>query len=159
MCPGFSPQVFASSDNIPMPPAHAADAPADALLATVSFADGQVLLSVYDPVTDTVHPSLVKPGTPALEALLACPADQASNGRQMFEALHRHEHGCDAQCRMASICQPSITPATSTSLLEAAERMMACAEPVDVEVPACGKRWRSMASRPLQVLVGILVPA
>lgn len=155
----FSPEANHAGGKTPMRPQQPPSTPSDALLATISFADGEVLLSVYDPITDTVHPSLVKPGSASLDELLACQAGPAPRGRQMFDDLHRHEHGCDAQCRMASICQPSGAPSRSTSLLEAAERMMSCAEPVAVEVPACGKRWRSMASRPLQVLVGILVPA
>lgn len=119
-------------------------------LATVAFADGQVLLSVYDAVTDTVLPSLVKPG--------ADPLTGQPGSHDVFAALHHEQHGCDANHRMARICLPSALPTDSGSLLDVAERMMTSAEPVEITVPACGKRWRCMASRRLQVLVGTLVP-
>jgi hypothetical protein len=116
----------------------------------VSFPDGQVLLSVYDAVTDTVLPSLVKP---AGDAVTGQPGSH-----DVFAALHHDQHGCDALDRMAQICLPTALPAASGSLLDVAERMMSSAEPVEITVPACGKRWRCMASRRLQVLVGALVP-
>lgn len=131
-------------------PAPQASADHGRYLATVAFPDGQVLLSVYDAVTDTVLPSLVKPADD--------PVTGQPGSHDVFAALHRVQHGCDASHRMAQICLPSALPADSGSLLEVAERMMSSAEPVEVTVAACGKRWRCMASRRLQVLVGALVP-
>lgn len=126
--------------------------------ATVAFPDGLVLLGLYNPVTDTVHPSLVRPEDTPLPELLALAEGDAARCSLLFDELHRRQHGCDAQHRVATICMPAAAPA-GLSLLEAADRMLASAEPVRVAVPGTERRWHSTASRELQVLVGILVPA